>query len=174
MQANNKIIFVEKKHNFSNEAKEIFNDIKSNLNVESITNIRLIKKYLVGDVDQITFKKSINSIFSEPQVDLVYLNKFVVPTNAYAFAVSYLPGQFDQRADSCEQCIKLINPKCEPKIKTANIYIIEGKLSNSDLNKIKKYLINPVDSQEIDINFKEFDEIPKTSNEIEIIKNFVK
>lgn len=174
MSNSNKVIFVEKKHNFNSEANRLLNDIKTNLNIEKIANLRLIKKYLVGNIDQTTFKQSTNSIFSEPQTDLVYLDKLAIPAKAFAFAISYLPGQFDQRADSCEQCIKLINPKCEPKIKTANIYIIEGKLSSVDLNKIKKYLINPVDSQEIDINFKEFDEIPKTSNEIEIIKDFTK
>lgn len=170
----NKIIFVEKKQNFNNEANEILNDIKNNLNITTITNVRLIKKYLVGNVDQTTFKKAINSIFSESQVDLVYLDKIQIPQSAHAFAISYLPGQFDQRADSCEQCIKLINHKSEPIIKTANIFIIEGKLSNADFNKIKRYLINPIDSQEIDINFSEFEPIPNVSNEIQIVKDFIK
>jgi phosphoribosylformylglycinamidine synthase len=171
--SNNKIVFVEKKSHFNNESRDLLNDLQTNLSIEKITNVRIIKKYLIGNVDQVTFKKAISSIFSEPQVDLVYLDKINIPKDANAFGVSYLAGQFDQRADSCEQCIKLINPKCEPIVKTANIFILEGKLSNTDLNKIKKYIINPVDSHEIDIDFDEFDEIPKTSNEVEIVKDFI-
>jgi phosphoribosylformylglycinamidine synthase len=170
----NKIIFVEKKNNFNNEANEILNEIKNNLNIPTVTNVRLIQKYLVGNVDQVTFKKSINTIFSEAQVDFIYLDKLVIPSNVYAFAVSYLPGQFDQRADSCEQCIKLINSKLEPQVKTARVFVIEGKISKTDLIKIKKYLINPVDSQEIDINFNKFDVVPITKNEVEVINGFIK
>ena len=174
MSTINRIIFVEKKNSFNSEANEIFHDIRTNLNISKISNVRLIKKYLVGNIDETTFKQAIHSIFGEPQTDLIFLNKITIPKHAHIFTTCYLPGQFDQRADSCEQCIKLINPKSEPKVKTANVFIIEGKLSTQEINKIKKYLINPVDSQEIDINFNKFDEIPSMNNDVQFIKGFIK
>jgi phosphoribosylformylglycinamidine synthase len=170
----NKIIFVERKHDFNNEAIEIFNDLKNNLNIESIVSVRIVKKYLISNIDITTFKKAINTIFCEPQMDSVFLNEINLPKDSNIFAISYLPGQYDQRADSCEQCLKLIEPHAEPMVKTANIYILEGKISINDLKKIKKYLINPIDSQEIDVNFNQFDDIPKCSDNVEIIKDFQK
>jgi phosphoribosylformylglycinamidine synthase len=169
-----RLLFVEKKIPFNIEAQHLLHEMRTNLNIKTINNVRILIKYLVKDVDDKTFASSLNTIFSEPPVDNLYLKKFPKKPQTNAFGVAFLPGQFDQRADSTEQCLRLINPKLQPKVNTAIVYILEGKISINDLQRIKKYLINAVDSHEINIYANELVE-PKTKTApIAIIKNFRK
>jgi phosphoribosylformylglycinamidine synthase len=145
-----KVVYVEKRKPFNVEARQLFDDFKINLKIDKLTNVRLLNKYIIADIDNNTYQKSLYSIFSEPPTDNLYEEKFEVDKNETPFGVTYLPGQFDQRADSAEQCLKLINPNSKATVKTVTIIILEGSLSQTQLESIKKYYINPIDSQEVD------------------------
>jgi phosphoribosylformylglycinamidine synthase len=145
----NKLVFVEKKIPYNIQAKALLNDFKSNLNLPNLKNIRIINRYLINNIDEQTFNNALISVFSEPPVDNYYIDKFPVNNNEISFAVSLLPGQFDQRASSTEQCLKLINVNNQSIITTAIVIVLEGKITNQQLKKIKHYYINPIESYEI-------------------------
>jgi phosphoribosylformylglycinamidine synthase len=168
-----KVVYVEKRKPFNIEAKQLLDDFKTNLKIDKLTNVRLLNKYIIVDIDNDTYQKSLYSIFSEPPTDNLYEEKFETDKNETSFGVTYLPGQFDQRADSAEQCLKLINPDSKATVKTTTIIILEGNLSESQFENIKKYYINPTDSQEVDPNSQEYDVKITLPKNIEIVDNFI-
>ncbi|MDR0674947.1 MAG: phosphoribosylformylglycinamidine synthase [Mycoplasmataceae bacterium] len=172
IESNTQLVFAEKKPPFNIEALQLLHELRVNLNVKSLRHVRILIKYLVNNVDHKTFTSSLNTIFSEPQVDYLYLKKFPKNPQANVFGVAFLPGQFDQRADSAEQCLKLINPRSNPIVNTAIIYVLEGNLSDEDLKKIKKYLINKIDSHEVSVYTSELVKPQVKSTLIEIIHGF--
>ena len=143
-------IYVEKKPDFAVKAKELKEEVKNYLGIGTITNVRVLIRYDIENVSEETYKNALMTVFSEPPVDDIYEEKFEYG-NANVFSVEYLPGQFDQRADSAEQCVKLLNETEEPIIRSATTYVIEGEITEEEFAAIKKHCINPVDSRETDL-----------------------
>lgn len=141
-------IYVEKKQPFAVKAKELKEEIKGYLGVDGITNVRVLIRYDVENLSEEVLKTALTAIFSEPPVDNYYLEDFKREASDRVFGVEYLPGQFDQRADSAVQCVKFLKEDEEPVIKTATTYCLSGNISDEDFEKIKAYCINPVDSRE--------------------------
>ncbi len=139
-------VYVEKKPHLAHEASALTKDIVDFLGVDALKNIRVINRYDVEDIEEALFRYACNTVFSEPQLDNVTDS---ISTDGYTcFAVEFLPGQFDQRADSAAQCIQLISCGDKPLVRTAKVYLLEGDLSAADVEVIKKYVINPVESRE--------------------------
>ena len=145
-----KRVFVEKKKPFAVNAKELHDEITGYLGIKTITDVRVLIRYDIENLSDETYKKALTTVFAEPPVDDVYENEFKASDDDFVFSVEYLPGQFDQRADSAEQCVKFLNENETPVIKTATTYIISGKLTDDDKAKIKNHCINPVDSRVAD------------------------
>lgn len=139
-------VFVEKKQGFDNEAKKLLSDIRSLLHITSLEAIRIFNRYDAENISDDLFSYAKKTVFSEPQLDTVYDN--IDTASAVVFAVEYLPGQFDQRADSAAQCIQIISQGERPTVKTAKVYALYGALSCNDVSAIKKYVINPVEARE--------------------------
>ncbi|MCR5797712.1 MAG: phosphoribosylformylglycinamidine synthase, partial [Eubacterium sp.] len=148
--ANVKRIYVEKKDSYAVAAKDLHNEIKEYLGITGIDKVRVLIRYDIERVTDETYKKSLSTVFSEPPVDFLYENDFDKDADDLVFSVEYLPGQFDQRADSAEQCVKLLNEKEEPIIHSATTYVLHGHITDEEFSKIKEYCINPVDSRETD------------------------
>lgn len=146
-----KRVYSEKMPEFAVKAKELSEEISSYLNINTVTNVRVLIRYDIENITKETYEKALVTVFSEPPVDYVYEEDFTHNDNEHVFGVEFLPGQFDQRADSAVQCIKLLKEDEEPVIKTAVIYAIEGSLTEDELDRIKNFCINPVDSREADI-----------------------
>ena len=140
-------VYVEKKPAFAIKAKELLAEIKNYLGIKTVTNVRVLIRYDMEHVSEQTYRLALGTVFSEPPVDDLYEENFDAG-NAEVFSVEFLPGQFDQRADSAEQCLKLLNEDEEPFIRTATTYVIEGSVTKEELDAIKKHCINPVDSRE--------------------------
>ena len=144
-------VYVEKKPDFALRAKELRHEIRHYLGIE-VRQVRVLIRYDVEDVSEDTYRKALQTVFSEPPVDDVYEERFLTAADSdetvHIFSVEYLPGQFDQRADSAEQCVKLLNEEEEPIIRSATTYVICGDISGKQLETIKNYCINPVDSRE--------------------------
>ncbi|UYJ39683.1 MAG: phosphoribosylformylglycinamidine synthase [Lachnospiraceae bacterium] len=156
-------IYVEKKQPYAVHAKELKEEVKRYLGIKSINNVRVLIRYDVENLSNATYKQALGTVFSEPPVDNCYENEFKKANGSFVFSVEYLPGQFDQRADSAEQCVKLLNEKENPVIRSATTYVFEGDIDDQDKEKIKEYCINPVDSREASENIpetlvQEFDE----------------
>ena len=141
-------IYVAKKPEFANEAKALAGEIKNLLKINGVTELKVINRYDVEDIEKELFSKCVNAVFSEPQIDDAF---YALPNADYIFAVEPLPGQFDQRADSAAQCIQLFSAGNRPVVKTAKVYAINGKLTEEELIAIKKYVINPVECREADL-----------------------
>ncbi len=141
-------IYVEKKEGFQVEAAGILNDIKNNLHVTGISAVRVINRYDIEGISDDTYEKSRCTVFAEPAVDVVCDEELPEGPVSVFFATEYLPGQYDQRADSAAQCIKLIDPSAEPTVRFARVIVLIGQISEKELTAIKAYLINPVDSRE--------------------------
>jgi phosphoribosylformylglycinamidine synthase len=165
-------IYVEKKHPFNVEAAQLLHDLQVNLNIKSLNNIRILNKYTITNITDQTFKGSLSKIFSEPPVDLLFLEQFPKNDTENAFGVTFLPGQFDQRSDSAEQCLKLIDYQTKAKVKTATVYVVDGRLTHTEVSKIKKYLINPTDSCEINVNSHDHDTKLLTPQPIKTVSGF--
>ena len=144
-----KRVYVEKKPEYAVKAKELFDELTEYLDLK-IEKVRVLIRYDVENVSDDTYKKALKTVFSEPPVDFVYETTFPYEEGDNIFSVEALPGQFDQRADSAEQCVKLLNEKEEPVIRTATTYVITGDISAAQFEQIKAYCINPVDSRETD------------------------
>ncbi|MCI8311601.1 MAG: phosphoribosylformylglycinamidine synthase [Lachnospiraceae bacterium] len=149
-------VFVEKKEAFAVKAKELEEEIKSYLGIQTVTNVRVLIRYDVENITEETFEKACTTVFSEPPVDILYQESFDVKEPSSVFGVEYLPGQFDQRADSAVQCVQFLNSSEEPVIRSATVYVIEGGVTEEELSQIKAFCINPVDSRETNM------EKPKT------------
>lgn len=143
-----KRVYVEKKTPYAVKANELYEELKNYLGITSVKNVRVLIRYDIENISEDTYKKSLGTVFSEPPVDLIYEEAFPMNETDHIFSVEYLPGQFDQRADSAEQCVKLLNETEEPVIRSATTYVFEGKLTQEEFEKIKAYCINPVDSRE--------------------------
>ena len=139
-------IYVEKKPGLDNEARALLSDARTLLGVRGLEKVRLFNRYDAENIDAELFARAVRSVFSEPQLDNVYDEPEL--DGAYVFAVEYLPGQFDQRADSAAQCIQIISQKERPDIRSARLYALYGDLSSEDIAEIKKYVINPVEARE--------------------------
>ncbi len=141
-------IYVEKKPEFAVEASSLIGDIKSALGLEELEGLRVINRYDAQGMSKEDFDLATPVVFSEPAVDYTYDHLPQLRDNDFVFAVEYLPGQFDQRADSCAQCISLLTGGKRPTIRSARIYIVTGNLSDEQVAQIKSYMINPVESRE--------------------------
>jgi len=139
-------IFVEKKKGLAHEATSLHSELKNLLGIEKLTSVRILNRYDVENISEDLFEKAVGSVFSEPQLDVA--TSELDSGNDKVFAVEYLPGQFDQRADSAAQCIQIMSCGDRPTIRTAKIYVLGGELSDTDLSEIKKYVINPVEARE--------------------------
>ncbi len=146
-----KRIYVEKKEPFAVKAKELKEELKNYLGIEGIETVRVFIRYDVEHLSESTFEAALNTVFSEPPVDICYRESIEIPANGRAFSVEFLPGQFDQRADSAVQCVKFLKEDEEPIIKTAVTYMIIGNVSEEEFGRIEAYCINPVDSRETDM-----------------------
>ena len=146
--SNVKRVYSEKKPEFAVRAKELSEEISSYLNIDTVTNVRVLIRYDIEGITEDTYRKALVTVFSEPPVDIVYEEDFEHRPGEHVFAVEFLPGQFDQRADSAVQCVKLLREDEDVEIKTATVYAIEGSLTDSQLESIKNFCINPVDSRE--------------------------
>lgn len=149
---NVKRIYVEKKEPYAVKAKELKEEIKGYLYIEGVEAVREFIRYDVENLSEDTFAKACKTVFAEPPVDILYHETIDMPENAHVFSVEFLPGQFDQRADSAMQCVRFLKEDEEPVIKTAVTYMIIGNISDDEFSKIKAYCINPVDSRETDMN----------------------
>ncbi len=143
-----KRIFVEKKPDFAVKARELAGEIGSYLGIETVTGVRVLIRYDIENLSGDTYDRALGTIFSEPPVDFLYEEDFPRDETDLVFSVEYLPGQFDQRADSAQQCVKLLKEDEEPVIKTATTYVISGGLTGEQADSIKSFCINPVDSRE--------------------------
>ena len=139
-------IYVEKKPGFDGEAQALQNELSSLLGIEQLTGLRLLNRYDVEGIDQALFDQCVSTVFSEPPVDDTYTE--LPAWSDSCFAVEYLPGQFDQRADSAAECIQLISQGERPLVRSARVYLLEGALSDAQIDAIKKYVINPVEARE--------------------------
>lgn len=165
-------IFVEKKDGFNNEAKSLYSDITEFLGIKRLNKLRIFNRYDAENISEKIFDYAIKTVFSEPQLDNVY--KELNINKAFIFATEYLPGQFDQRAESASQCIQIISQGKKPLIKTAKIYALYGNLTKKDIEEIKKYIINPVEMREANFlkpgTLKEKYKIPRT---VKMLKGFI-
>ncbi len=147
--SNVKRIYVEKKPAYAVKAKELLEEVKNYLQFD-ITGVRVLIRYDIENISEDTYQKSLRTIFSEAPVDTLYEETFPISEEEKTFSVEYLPGQFDQRADSAEQCVKLLNEEEEPIIRSATTYVVAGDITDEQLDQIKAFCINPVDSRETD------------------------
>ncbi len=142
-----KRIYVEKKKEYAVKAGELYDEIRSYLDIP-VKGVRVLVRYDIENLSDETYEKALGTVFSEPPVDILYEESFAMKDSEQAFSVEYLPGQFDQRADSAEQCVKLLNEEEAPVIRSATTYVIEGNVSAEEMERIKNHCINPVDSRE--------------------------
>lgn len=143
-------IYVEKKPEYAVHAKELKSDLKTYLDLKDLYDVRVLVRYDIENLSEETYQKALGIVFSEPPVDILFEETFTKAVNDKTFSVEYLPGQFDQRADSAEQCVKLLNETEEPIIRSATTYVLSGIITDEDMERVKKYCINPVDSREAD------------------------
>ncbi|MBO7178346.1 MAG: phosphoribosylformylglycinamidine synthase, partial [Clostridia bacterium] len=165
-------IYVEKKDGFDHEAQSLTKEVQDLLEIGSVESIRVINRYDVEDIDKDLFDYAVKTVFSEPQMDNATVS--IESDNAKVFAVEYLPGQFDQRADSAAQCIQLISQKERPLVRTAKVYCVYGNVTEAELNQIKKHVINPVESRQASLaevaTLKQENEIP---TEVQTLDGFI-
>ena len=142
-------VYVEKKPAFAVQAKDLRHELRKYLGVSGLTGVRVLIRYDVENISDDVFEKACKTVFAEPPVDTLYKESFEMAENACTFSVEFLPGQFDQRADSAVQCVKFLNEEEEPVIRSATTYVIEGEVGDEEFEAIKHHCINPVDSREI-------------------------
>ena len=167
-------IYVEKKKELANEARALFHDAVTLLGIKSLKNVRLINRYDVENIEEDLFDYAVKTVFSEPQLDIT--TKTLENTDgAYVFATEYLPGQFDQRADSASQCIQIISQGERPTVRTARVYVLDGELTKEDIEAFKKYVINPVESREATLDtFKTLKTEYEIPTEVKTLDGFTK
>lgn len=141
-------IFVQKKSGFDVEAKHLYTDLKENLQIHTLEDVRIVNRYDIEGIDEEAYNQARTTIFSEPPVDMVYDEELPVDDNERIFAVEYLPGQYDQRADSAAQCIQILTRKEKPVIRTAKVICLKGHITDEQFAAIKNYCINTIDSRE--------------------------
>ena len=146
-------VYVEKKKELANEAKALYSELKNLLNIQSLKEVRILNRYDLENIEEDLFNTAKTTVLSEPQLDIL---SYDLPKGDFVFAVEYLPGQYDQRADSAAQCIQIISCGERPLIRTARVYVLDGKLTGDEIKAIKKFVINPVEAREAAL------EVPKT------------
>ena len=144
-------VYVEKREAFAGAAKDLTHEIRSYLGIGGLKKIRILIRYDVENISDQVFETACRTIFSEPPVDTLYRETFPMGPEDRTFSVEYLPGQFDQRADSAEQCVRFLKEDEKPVIRSATTYVIEGTLTEEEFGAVKGYCINPVDSRETDL-----------------------
>ena len=151
LMSNVRRVYVEKKPAYAVQAKELKHEIRSYLGIDNMTGVRVLIRYDVENISDEVFEAACKTVFSEPPVDQLYHESFEMGSEDRTFSVEYLPGQFDQRADSAVQCVKFLKEDEDPVIRSATTYVIEGKITDDEFAAIKSYCINPVDSRETDM-----------------------
>ncbi len=141
-------IYVEKKTEFNIEGRAVLDDLHTALRIESATDVRVINRYDAEEISEENFRRSIPTVFSEPPVDNTFYELPDFGSEKRVFAVEFLPGQFDQRADSAAQCIQMLCQGERPVVKYANIYVLSGNISDEEFTRIKHYLVNAVEARE--------------------------
>ena len=145
---NVKRVYVEKKPEYAVQAKDLYHELSGYLGIKGLQNVRVLIRYDIENITEETFEKACKGIFSEPPVDILYKEEFPVKDGSRVFSVEFLPGQFDQRADSAVQCVQFIKEDEQPVIHTATTYVVEGDITDAEFEAVKKHCINPVDSRE--------------------------
>ncbi|WP_299997254.1 phosphoribosylformylglycinamidine synthase, partial [uncultured Clostridium sp.] len=168
-----KCIFVEKKNGFNVEAKSLMEDFKSNLRIDNLKDVRVVNKYILGKMKEDYYEKALYTIFAEKTVDNLYEGSLPIDENEIAFAVEFLPGQYDQRADSASECIGLLGAQDKVEVKSSKVIVLKGDLTEEEVNKIKKYYINPVDSREVEIDSIELYSELSEPSDVEVLYDFV-
>ena len=170
---NIKTIFVEKKDGFNVEGKLLLNDFKENLGTYNLEKVRVLNKYIIGELSEEDYNKAVHRIFMEPPVDNIYEESIELGKDEIAFAVEYLPGQYDQRADWAKKCIMLLTKdNNETEVKSSKVIILKGNLSKEEIAKIKSYYINPVDSKEVNLYSKELSQDFTVPKDVKILNGF--
>lgn len=168
-----RMVFVEKKAGFNVESQILLKDFKDNLGIEALEDVRVLNKYILGDVEEEQYVRTVNTILSEAPVDRVYEENFEIGQEEIAFGVEYLPGQYDQRADSASECIMLLTEEEKIPVKSSKVIILKGNLNEEEIKKIKSYYINPVDSREVSPLSKVLEENLEEPNEVEVLNGFL-
>ena len=168
-----RMVFVEKKAGFNVESQILLKDFKDNLGIEALEDVRVLNKYILGDMEEEQYVRTVNTILSEAPVDRVYEENFEIGQEEIAFGVEYLPGQYDQRADSASECIMLLTEEEKVPVKSSKVIILKGNLNEEEIKKIKSYYINPVDSREVSPLSKVLEENLEEPNEVEILNGFL-
>ena len=169
-----KRLYVEKKAGCDIEAQHLLEDLKENLAIVGLSSLRILHRYDVEEIDQKDYESAKNTIFSEPPVDYVYEERAPFSKEEFVFATEYLPGQYDQRADSAMQCVQLISQAEKPIIAVAKVFALTGDISKQDLQKIKQYCINPVDSREASLEKPESLQMEtEVAEDVKIFEDFI-
>ena len=169
-----KRIYVEKKPGYDIEAQGLLNDLLENLGINGLKGLRIINRYDISGITDDEYTKSRPIIFAEPPLDLVFDEQLEIPVEDRVFAMEYLPGQYDQRADSAAQCVQILTQKERPNIASAKVVVLKGQLSEEDFQKIKDYCINPVESREASLDKPDSLEYePLIPPDVEIIDRFI-
>ncbi|WEV19792.1 phosphoribosylformylglycinamidine synthase [Clostridium perfringens] len=168
-----RMVFVEKKAGFNVESQILLKDFKDNLGIEALEDVRVLNKYILGDMEEEQYVRTVNTILSEAPVDRVYEENFEIGQDEIAFGVEYLPGQYDQRADSASECIMLLTEEEKVPVKSSKVIILKGNLNEEEIKKIKSYYINPVDSREVSPLSKVLEENLEEPNEVEVLNGFL-
>ncbi|ELC8453487.1 phosphoribosylformylglycinamidine synthase [Clostridium perfringens] len=168
-----RMVFVEKKASFNVESHILLKDFKDNLGIEALEYVRVLNKYILGDMEEEQYVRTVNTILSEAPVDRVYEENFEIGQDEIAFGVEYLPGQYDQRADSASECIMLLTEEEKIPVKSSKVIILKGNLNEEEIKKIKSYYINPVDSREVSPLSKVLEENLEEPNEVEVLDGFL-
>lgn len=161
MYSNVRRIYVEKKSGYDVSARDLLVDIRDNLGIKNLTNLRIINRYDVSGITDDEYKAAKHTIFSEPPVDIAYDEEIEIDKNDRFFAIEYLPGQYDQRADSTAQCLQILTQNERPSVRTAKLIVLSGNISDDEFEKIKSYCINPLESREASIEKPESLEYPQ-------------
>lgn len=168
-----RMVFVEKKAGFNVESQILLKDFKDNLGIEALEDVRVLNKYILGDMEEEQYVRTVNTILSEAPVDRVYEENFEIGQDEIAFGVEYLPGQYDQRADSASECIMLLTEEEKISVKSSKVIILKGNLNEEEIKKIKSYYINPVDSREVSPLSKVLEENLEEPNDVEVLNGFL-
>ncbi|MCY6960486.1 phosphoribosylformylglycinamidine synthase [Clostridium brassicae] len=174
MRSNVRRIFAEKKPHFDVEAKGLLKDLRENLNIKNLEDLRILNRYDISQIDEEEYKKAKNIIFSEPTVDYVYDECVDIKEDEIVFGVEYLPGQYDQRADSAAQCLQILTQNERPEVRCAKVIVLKGDLKEEEILKIKSYYINNVDSREASLE--KVDSLETENHipcDVEILEGFI-
>ena len=167
-------VFVEKKKGFDLEAQRMYRDLKENLRIAGLSGVRLINRYDVEGISDEEYESAKRTIFSEPPVEEVFDETISIDEKDKIVAIEYLPGQYDQRADSASQCIQILTHGERPNVKVAKLIVLQGDVSQEEYEKVKKYLINPVECQEASLEKPSTLDVEVTVPEdVKVLKGFV-